>query len=129
MRLNEEDLGVQNDVDPIVTLHEEDMNLFEWFMDGEEWSSAALAYSFSQIDDMSFSDCGGDDNGDTNSKARGKGVGKLSNSANRQELHFPSKLHNSMSIPWGQYNQSKPLTQRKGKKMLKVSGDEPMHRS
>ena len=34
MRLNEEDLGVQNDVDPIVTLHEEDMNLFEWFMDG-----------------------------------------------------------------------------------------------
>lgn len=109
MRLNEEDLGVQNQVDPIVTLHEEDINLFEWFMDGEERSSAALAYSFSQFDDMSFSDCGCDDDGDSNSKTKGKGVGKLSNGANRQELHFPSKLHNSTSIPWRHYNRSKPL--------------------
>ena len=114
LRLNEEDMGVQCEVDPIdtTTLPEEDMNLFEWFMDGEDRSSAALAYSFTQFDDMSISDYGGDYDGDgENSKAKGKhgDSKKLMHGANRQELNFPSKLHNSTSIPWRQYNRSKPL--------------------
>ena len=80
-------------------------------MDGEDRSSAALAYSFTQFDDMSISDYGGDfDGDDDSSKAKGKhGGGKLMHGANRQELNFPSKLHNSTSIPWRQYNRSKPL--------------------
>ncbi|KAL3822560.1 hypothetical protein ACHAXA_007671 [Cyclostephanos tholiformis] len=109
--------------DDIMRLNEEDMNLFEWFMDGEDRSSAALAYSFSAepppppMSAASLWDASDHGDGDIDGRGRrgaraGRDDGILPSGNNRQEINFPSttRSHQPMSntalLP---YHRAKPL--------------------
>ena len=108
-------------------LSEEDVNLFEWFMDGEDRSGAALAYSFSGtgrppssaasslLGDASDHGLDGDyyghQRGDRGGARRVEGDRGIlsSNGSNRQEINFPSTTRSNQHVTWLPYHRAKPL--------------------